>query len=72
VSIPLPSSLCVFVGPTSSIAHADHHGNYREGPGRTGLSRAERVSEKGLEAVRCGSRIVKELLCHVHPKPLRY
>jgi hypothetical protein len=46
VSIPLPSSLCVFVGPTSTIAHDDHHGNYREVPGRTGLSRSERVSEK--------------------------
>src|SRR5215204_7545188 len=32
----------------------------------------ERVSEKGLVAVRCGSRIVKELLCHVQPKPLPY
>jgi hypothetical protein len=38
----------------------------------TNAHRCQRVSEKGLEAVRCGSRIVKELLCHVHPKPLPY
>src|SRR5215212_6988539 len=47
VSIPLPSSLCVFVGPTSTIAHANHHGNYREVPGRTGLSRSDSGTHKG-------------------------